>query len=272
MATSNLYKTANKTRTKLLLFIDKEIQTRKKYNSKFIQKENPQCNSLIYLEETFSQIQPTRFYTIEINKNILYKKFKKYIENHQNSISKTQRTNKLEIRQNKRLEIHKNSLQTKTESERNSNIFTNTKDYKKICSTLNFNLIHLKEKVYSMKVKRKTSSVLEIYSKPKNDKKYLIELCNNLKIMRPKVNRQKSSTFLSKNLNKSKFTFASMAVTQSFKSFKRRNRCSVTCKNIDKNKEIKSKFKKKESLFKKFAKKNTLIPHNTGISLIVSKK
>ena len=69
MATSNLYKTANKTRTKLLLFIDKEIQTRKKYNSKFIQKENPQCNSLIYLEETFSQIQPTRFYTIEINKN-----------------------------------------------------------------------------------------------------------------------------------------------------------------------------------------------------------
>ena len=272
MATSNLYKTANKTRTKLLLFIDKEIQTRKKYNSKFIQQENPQCNSLIYLEETFSQIQPTRFYTIEINKNTLYKKFKKYIENHQNSISKTQRTNKLEIRQNKRLEIHKNSLQTKTESERNSNIFTNTKDYKKICSTLNFNLIHLKEKVYSMKVKRKTSSVLEIYSKPKNDKKYLIELCNNLKIMRPKLKRQKSSTFLEKALSKSKYSLACMTATQSLKTFKRRNRGTVTCKNINKIKEIRPKFKKKESLFKKMVTKNNVIPRLIDISLMDSKK
>ena len=272
METSNLYNTANKTRTKLLLFIDKEVQSRKKYNSKLIQQENPQCTSLIYLEETFSQIEPIHFYTIERNKKRFCTEIKKHIENHQNLNSKTQRTQKLRIRQNAKTEIHKDSFQKKTESERNSNIFPNSKEYKKICSTLNFNLIHLKEKVYSMKFKRKTSSVLEIYSKPKNDKKYLIELCNNLKIMRPKVNRQKSSTFLSKNLNKSKFTFASMAVTQSFKSFKRRNRCSVTCKNIDKNKEIKSKFKKKESLFKKFAKKNTLIPHNTGISLIVSKK
>ena len=261
MASSNLYKTANKIRMKLLLFVDKEIQSRKRYNSKFIKKDNQECSSLIYLEETFSQIEYIRFYTIEINKKFFCKNIKKNNEKIQKSIPKTERTHKLKIPQNKKKETNNDNFQNKTDRGGNSNIFLNFREYKNTYSTLNFNLIQLKENIYSMKVKRKTSSVIEIYRKPKNDKKYLIELCKNLKIMKPKVNRQKSSSFLGKNLNKAKYTFTRMATAQSLKPFKKNIKGSVTCKNVDKNKDIKSKFKKKESLFKKFAKKNTLIPH-----------
>ena len=259
MSMSNMYKTANKVRMKLLLFIDKEIQFRKKTNSEFIQKENKESISLIHLEETFSQIEPIHFSPIKIYKKILSKESQKPSEKMKNLISKNGVGSKFQIKQNKKIEICFDSLHRKTDPEGKY-------------STLNTNLIHFNEKVYSMKVKRKTSSVLEINSKPKNDKNYLIELCNNLKIMKPKISKQKSSTLLHKNVTKSKYTFTHLATTQSLNPFKKNNKGSVTCKNINKNKEIKFKFKKKESLFKNLTKKRNVIPHNIDTSLINSKK
>ena len=272
MTMSNLYKTANKVRTKLLLFIDKEIQSRQKTNSKFIQRGNTECTSLIHLEETFSQIESIYFSPIKIYKKVIAAEISERTDKHKNKISKNDMIYKFKIPQNKNIEIHFDNLHRKTDPEGKNDICFNSSVYKKTYSTLNTNLIRFKEKVYSMKVKRKTSSVLEIYSKPKKDKKYLIELCNNLKIMRPKLSKQKSSTLLRKNFAKSKCTFTRLATTHSLKSFKKNNNGSLTCRNINKNKEVKSKFKKKESLFKKFAKKNNLIPHNVEVSFISSKK
>ena len=269
METSNQYKKANKIRMKLLLFIDKEIQSDKKNNQKIIQKRNQEYTSLIQFEETFFQNES--FHFVEINKIIFDSKMKKGKEKNKKLVSKNDSTPIFKIPQNKGILLPSNFFIHKTAKKEKSTTFLNPIcELKKAHSTLFSNHIKLEKKVYSMKLKKKLSSVLEIYTKPKNDKKYLKDLCNNLKRMRPNANRQKSTSFIN-NLSKSKNTFTHFAATQKLKLFKKNKRGSATCKHYEKIKETKTHFKKKESPLRKFAKKRSSNTYNIDISLVSTK-
>ena len=250
------HKIANNVRMKLLLFIDREIHSHKKNNSKFIQKENLECTSLIYLEETFCQNISIYFYFTGINK-IFYENMKKRTEIHKNTTSAIGAIPVFITSQSKKLKKQFSYFRHETTKEEEKNIFLNTiSKYKKIDSALNPNF-DLKEKVYSMKTKKNTSNYLDLNKKLKRDKKYLLKLCNSLKIMKSKDKIPESNKFLIKNIPKSKYT-SNAATTHFLITLKKNKRRASEYKNIYETEEVKTKTKKK-SLSRKIKKNNSNI-------------
>ena len=140
---NNFYSIANNVRTKLLLFIDKEIQLQNKNHNHFIfnkknYKEETHC---INIEETYSQ-----------------KKTEIVFSN-----SKLQ----------SKITISKDTIKTTS----------TCNDTPKITNETHCNdEFYLKDKIYSINKEIKPSSTFLIYEKPKTDKSYLKNLCDSLKL------------------------------------------------------------------------------------------
>ena len=189
---------ANKTRTKLLLFIDQEIHFKVKQKKLFynFQHENEENTDLFSnINKTYSHRQSTSFVSFSIFEETISKNdliLKKNCLNSQKSASTCTGTpsTKGKIYQGKNL--------------RNipiccSDTIKKTK-LDNYCLLYN-NCIKIKEKFYSINKVLKPSSTLQIYKKPKTDKKYLLNLCASFKII------NKSDLFIHKK-TKSKVSCA----------------------------------------------------------------
>lgn len=158
---------ANKIRTKLLLFIDQEIQSKI--------KENKLKDNLRKYHESklFNHVK-----TYAYQPNIV---FMSTINNFDFSNAKNKQKRK----------NSKNSCSTFEITPNNNNILSQTGENSVNVCDLNFtkrkkishyNSICFHEKYYSIKRNIRHSSTFQIYKKPKTDKKYLNNLCDKLKI------------------------------------------------------------------------------------------
>ena len=173
--------TANEIRTKLLLFVDKEIQSKIKQKKLYY---NPQYE--------------------EQRNNILYSNINKTYFHHENTffISSSKFEEKASNKEKKLEQIHQRSQKTIStcfdtsapkdllfQSENLKNIpvcygnQTGKKNFNYIFFPSN-NIININEKVYSIKKVLKPSSTFQIYKKQKTDIKYLKNLCNSFKIIK----------------------------------------------------------------------------------------
>ena len=164
--TQNFYSRNNKIRSKLLLFIDNEVQSKIKQNNQNI-KFNFENDSLIKIcfEETFSQKK-----TKKRDYSILNTLRTKKNENSDKSISTIDDTsNKITVKSPlKKWGITHSKTLSGEEIRQNNKILDN-----KICYN---------EKVYSIKTLSKHSSTFLILPKRKNAVEYLKNLCDKLKI------------------------------------------------------------------------------------------
>ena len=181
MSNSSYFKN-NRIRTKLLLFIDNEIQSKLKQNIQNL-KFNCKNENLIKinLEETFTQ-KPIKKYFFSFS-NI--DKIKKN-ENSNKSLSTVDDSpNKIKEKSSKkRYIIH---FKTYAKEDNYSNKLIN---------------ISFDKKIYSIKNLFKQSSTFLILQKPKNSFEYLKILCNNFKIC--KNNKKTVKRIRSINLKKYK--------------------------------------------------------------------
>ena len=149
----------NRIRTKLLLFIDNEIQSKIKQNNQYI-KFNYRDEIRISFEETFTQKQ--------INKNDFPFLNNLKTEKNDNSNKSFSTT-----------DGYSNKVNKKSNQKEINNI--HSKAFVNHPNKLFNNIIFLNKKFRSIKnISRQTSSIL-LKSKQKNSAKYLKNLCNNLK-------------------------------------------------------------------------------------------
>ena len=204
MNTNISYNSINNIRTKLLLFIDKEIRANNIKNLKLI----PKINSCIQFEETFSQnnLDEIHFSFCQDHQNIINtcEPPKKHIKNHQKNIPNKNIIPKFKISQDSKNKVIHCSFYPKKEIEKNNttNLELNH-EYENNNYNLSSNLIlGLKRKV--VKKTKKISEVIKFPKKSEKGEQYLKKLCNNLKIMKLKENRKKSKFCFCTNLSKSK--------------------------------------------------------------------
>ena len=155
----------NRIRTKLLLLIDSEIQSKIKQNHRNLKYKYEDENLFrVSFEETFIHKQDIKY---DFSSSIILNS--KKIDNSGKSFLTTEdSTNKIT---EKSQEKEKNNIRSKTLSKEcnNSNKLIN-------------NVICSRKKIYSIKNITKQSSTFLILSKQKNGAKYLKNLCNNIKI------------------------------------------------------------------------------------------
>ena len=186
----NSYCKNNRIRSKLLLFIDNEIQTKIKQNTQNIFfKCEDETQIGITFEETFTHKQINKFDLSSSNIPML-KKF----DNSDKSFSTVDDSpNKMSKNSNQK---KRNNIHYKTFSNEN-----------KCSNKSSNNIINFNKKNYSIKNLIKQSSTFLILPKQKNATEYLKNLCNNLKICKIHKNPAKhnaSIIFKSKlfNLNR----------------------------------------------------------------------
>ena len=180
----NLYSRNNQIRTKLLLFIDKEIQSKIKQpikNLKF--KCIDESLIKINVEETFT-----------------HKKSKK----RDFSFTNTLKTKKTDNSEKSVSTNDDNSNKTSEKSNKKKKIITSSRTLSRdaVCRSnkLINNVICFNKKIYSIKNVSKRSSAFLILPKQKNAAEYLKNLCNNLKISKNKKKPiQKCGTVKIKN-------------------------------------------------------------------------
>ena len=167
---------ANKIRTKLLLFIDQEIQSKIKQNKLKDNLRKYHESKLFNHVKTYAY-QPNIVFMSTIN-NFDFS----------NAKNKQKRKNS------------KNSCSTFEITPNNNNILSQTGENSVNVCDLNFtkrkkishyNSICFHEKYYSIKRNIRHSSTFQIYKKPKTDKKYLKDLCSNFKITNKKISYNK---------------------------------------------------------------------------------
>ena len=171
--------TANEIRTKLLLFVDKEIQSKIKQKKLYY---NPQYE--------------------EQRNNILYSNINKTYFHHENTffISSSKFEEKASNKEKQLEQIHQRSQKTistcfdtsapkdllfQSENLKNIPVCYGNQTCKKNFNYIFFpsnNIININEKVYSIKKVLKPSSTFQIYKKQKTDIKYLKNLCNSFKL------------------------------------------------------------------------------------------
>ena len=219
--TKNLYFRNNQIRTKLLLFIDNEVQSkinRNNNNLKF-KCENGDLTKICF-EETYAH-KETKKHDFTFSNVLKNKKS----NNSDKSVSTADDTpNK------KRDNIHSKTISGETAHPNNK--------------ILN-NIICFNEKTYSVKTASKHSSTFLILSKQKNSAGYLKNLCNNLKICKNEkkpIKKCETINLKSKGLN----------LSQDKKTTKKSNKSK---KNPKSKKENKITY----SLFRKSQEENCLI-------------
>ena len=181
--TKNLYYRNNQIRAKLLLFIDKEIQSKIKQNNKNLKfKCINESLTKINFEETFTH-KKTKKRHFSFSNTLKTKN----TDNSEKSVSTIDDTsNKTSVKLHKKKNItHSRTLSR--EKDGRSNKLIN-------------NVICFDKKIYSIKNISKRSSAFLILPKQKNAAEYLKNLCNNLKISKNKKKPiQKCGTVKIKN-------------------------------------------------------------------------
>ena len=253
------YNFINKIRTKLLLFIDKEMQPYKINRLKKISNTQPITSPFIQFEEIFTQKKPDDIYYSfsQNNQNIIksFKSPKKYIENRQNKTPDNSIISEIKKNKNKKNEIlHTNLYSKKTTENNNTSYLEFTHHYKTKNSNLNTNVtINLKEKVYPKKI----SMVQKKSKKPKKNEEYLKKLCNSLKIMKLKQNRKTSSVCFYTELSKSKEKHSRIASSNLSIQCGKNNKNEVsTSKHIATINRNKNKVNKIKTFYRKLTKKD----------------
>ena len=233
--TRNFYFRNNKIRSKLLLFIDNEVQSKIKQNNQNI-KFKLENESLIKIcfEETFTQKKAKKR-----DFSILSTLKTKKTENSDKSVSTIDDTsNKITVKSPlKKWGITHSKTLSGEEIRQNNKILDN-----KICYN---------EKVYSIKTLSKHSSTFLILPKRKNAAEYLKNLCNNLKICKNGKKPIKKSESI--NINRK-----SLNLGQNKKVTKKQN------KNKNRKSIIENRYNC--SLFKKQQKENIFINPKNQIS------
>ena len=160
---------ANKIRTKLLLFIDKEIQTKIKQKKLFYNPQHEdQRNAVLYSNRN-------KMYSHQENRPFISSLFEEKNLKNEAGLKK--------IKHNFQLPITNRSLHPIFQIKVCYRSKVGKKKLHKHCFSFN-NTINVKDSSYSIKKVQKPSSTFQIYKKPKTDKKYLKNLCNSLKIIK----------------------------------------------------------------------------------------
>ena len=221
MSNSSYFKN-NRIRTKLLLFIDNEIQYKLKQNIQNL-KLNCRNDNQINLEETFTQKRINKHFFSFSNIDKIKKN-----ENSNKSLSTVDDSpNKIKEKSNKkRYIIH---FKTYAKEDNYSNKLIN---------------ISFDKKIYSIKNLFKQSSTFLILQKQKNSFEYLKILCNNFKIC--KNNKKTVKRIRSINLKKSKLLDFNKKINKKsneikLKKYKKENKYSLFRKSQKKNNESNSK-------------------------------
>ena len=254
MSTNVSYNSINKIRMKLLLFIDKEVQSSKINYLKGAPKTYPELLQLVKFEETFSQNKPdeTQLSFIQKPENIMkcYKPSRNYIENYQ----KKAIISKIKNIKNSKSEIFHSNFNPKKNTKKTNARLKPINEYKNKYYDLNAtNIINLKGKVYSIKsTKKKRSSVIEISNKQENGEEYLIKLCESLKIMKQEQMRKKSNVCFFSNLSRPKEKITNLTSSHLFNKQGNNKKENVsTTKHIDTINRNNTKINKKKSFHKK---------------------
>ena len=277
MNTNISYNFINTVRTRLLLFIDKEIRANKLNNLRLIPNTPSEFSHRIQFEETFSQnrkdgINFSSVKNWQSNVNI-YKSQEKYIENYQNKIVNNNMKRKYDTHKASKINIFNDNIYPKTNTAKN-----NINYLKPIleCSNKNNNLsssiiIDFKGKVYSIKSTKKISSTINISNKSKKGEKYLKRLCESLKIMKPKQIAKKSGAGFYLHLSKSREKLIRVASPSRFfnQHGKNKGRAISTVKNFGSIQRIKAKINKIKPFQTKSIKKYS---SNTNTINILPKK
>lgn len=197
---------ANKIRTKLLLYIDQEIQSKI--------KQNKLKNNLQKYDKTKFSKKNVKTYTYQ--PNIIFMSSINFFDF---SNSKNTKNRKSSNKSCSTCEITPNDYNILSQSKNNLVSVHNSGlvDSNKISY---HNIIYFHKKYYSIKRNLKHSSTLQIYKKPKTDRKYLKKLCDSLKIS------AKKNTLSSFNKNGCKFLVNNVNKGDSspIKRIKRRNK------------------------------------------------
>ena len=273
MDTKITYNSINNIRTKLLLFIDKEIRSNKIKNIKLISKTHQGFTPRIQLEETFSQTKQDEIYLSfnqkEQDRIKLCESSKKYIETNYNKISNKIIISKFKNHKNKRNEIFHSNFYPKKDIEQNNSICLEIiNEYKNKKDNLNSNeIFNLNGKIYSIKSSKKISSVINISDKSTKGEKYLQKLCDSLKITKPKQIRKRSSVCFYSNFSKSKDKLTRLVSFHLLNQYGKNQKAGIsTTKHVDEVNRIKNKIKKIKLLHRKFTKKDNL-NNNSNISI-----
>ena len=172
--------TANKIRTKLLLFIDEEIQFKIKQKKLYYNPQNEEKNITLYsdTDKNYSHQENTFF--------ISFSKFKEKIAKNDIKLKTNRQKPQQSISTRLASLITKDKL-FQNEDLKNIPVYLESSIGKKNFHThfLPFNnIINIKDNFYLIKKESKPSSTFQIYKKPKTDKQYLRNLCNSFKIIK----------------------------------------------------------------------------------------
>ena len=258
------YNHINNIRMKLLLFIDKEIQSNKKKDRKlnFIKQYDTENIHQIELEETYYEEKEEDHEIIispfKLDSFILPKKRGSVIITSKtkiiNSISPI--FNKNTFSKNININNKNNNRFRKTVLEKNNNHFKKpTQIHHKrtvlgsaeSCDTV----IKLKEKEYSIRRTNRISSVVKIYNEQKKDALYLKNLCNSIKLKKIDNKIDKNPGFFFDKVAKStEAAFVKKGSNCLIFRINKKKRGESTCKNEEDIKKRKTKTKMK-SIIKK---------------------
>ena len=175
----NYENTANEIRTKLLLFIDKEIQTKIKQKKLFYNPQNKEQKNITL----YSSIN--KMYSNQQNKFFIsFNKFEKKISKNEVIVKKNRRKSQQSISTYFASPIT-NDKQFQNGNVKNFSVYHGNPEGKRNSQNyyLYNNIINIKKNRYSIKKLQKPTSTFQIYKKPKTDRKYLKNLCNSLKII-----------------------------------------------------------------------------------------
>ena len=173
--------TANKIRTKLLLFIDQEIQSKIKQKKLFFNPQNEKQYTILYsnINRLYSYQENTFF--------ISFSKFKEKISRNDTKLKKIHPDSQLSISKSLPSPITENILLKNGDLKNisfcigNQIVKINSHNY-----FLSNNIINLKKNFYSDKKVLKPSNTIQIYNKKNTDKNYLKNLCHTLKLINKK--------------------------------------------------------------------------------------
>ena len=219
---SEFYKKANNVRTKLLLFIDKEVQSfkkRKPLNKKFIEQENPSEQFLIVIEVTFTHkdkiIKEDNYiqFSVRNNKKQITKSTIPNIQDVNNSqcvkqslyTESTFAETPINTPQQKKIDnfikrtsYHYRTVQPTMKPEEQ---ILNISDKKR--KTFHKKAVCFQNSIFSSKRKNKHSKTVKMCTKPTNGRRFLKELCFVLK--KPELGDQINpcKTFFNKLKNQS---------------------------------------------------------------------
>ena len=251
----NNYSSANNIRIKLLLYIDKEIH-KKTNKNQFYKINKPEVFKSNGFDFNFEE-------SYHLNESVIQFNKKKFNNVHTDEIKEISSTSTDGLTPPIKINLPKRKLSNRFITKGISNYIHHQKRTFVSNNTKNGNILKLKSnnitykgEKYSIKMKKQLSSVVMIYKKHKNDKKFLKKLCESFKMSKNrknKFNSDKYFAFKSKDILKKKYLNKTQNETD--------ENGTLTRKNVDIINRRKSK------IFELFREKNINKIHPNKVSL-----